>query len=421
MSGSYNHLKKKWTILILVVALIWGDYLIFPQKTGLDGLFQWAIKDYLDGKYREVTKDLGLLLSYCDDGYDELKGKIYLLLGAVYEQLGDIARARRNYLLSYDYLENPSIDGIDLTTLKEYQHIIMKRTITITRKVIEKPALKSKKKKRISLLSIVLGGTLLTAVVIAVVLNKEKAPDEVVFAPDYDTRELGIEWVRIPGGEFLMGDNFNEGESDEQPMHAVFLSEYYISKYEVTFEQYDRFCEETGRYKPDDQNWGRGNRPVITVSRADTDRFCEWLSLKTGKRIVLPTEAQWEKAARGIDQRRYPWGNSPSDCTKANYGCDYQTHLVGSHPAGASPYGLHDMAGNVSEWCRDAYRTIFYNESSYHDPVYILKVISSGSRFVIRGGSWNNNHEMGVRAADRAHLAFTNISNAVGFRLVLEK
>ncbi|UCH92530.1 MAG: SUMF1/EgtB/PvdO family nonheme iron enzyme [Candidatus Aminicenantes bacterium] len=421
MKRFQRHWATKWITLFLAIFLLWGNQWIFPRETRLKGLFQMVLKNYLEGRYREVIKDLGLLLSYCDEQreeHKELRGKIYLLLGAVYEQLGNLREARKNYQLSRELLENPSIEGIDLTYLKEYQHIIMDKQKPVAPGVIEKPA--AKKKKPVSLLYLVLGGVVIAGVVTVLVLNKKKQPQEIEFVPDYDTRELGIEWVQVPAGEFMMGDNFNEGDGNEQPVHAVYLSEYFISRYEVTFEQYDRYTDEIGWSKPYDQGWGRGNRPVINVTWNAAGKFCEWLSQKTRKNIHLPTEAQWEKAARGTDQRRYPWGNSPPDCTKANYGCDNQTHPVGSHPAGVSPYGLHDMAGNVSEWCQDGYLSVYYSDAPYHNPVYIPENIDTYTRFVIRGGSWDTAHEVGIRSADRGR--YSNIgSNYVGFRLVMER
>lgn len=108
--------------------------------------------------------------------------------------------------------------------------------------------------------------------------------------------------------------------------------------------------------KPDDEDWGRKNRPVIFVSWDDASAYCQWLSQKTGLRFNLPTEAQWEKAARGNDQRKYPWGNQEPDKNLANFGFDIdKTTPVDSYPAGASPFGLLDMAGNVWEWCSDWY------------------------------------------------------------------
>lgn len=182
-------------------------------------------------------------------------------------------------------------------------------------------------------------------------------------------RGVTMDWIEIPAGEFKMGDNFNEGVRDERPVHTVYLDDYYIGKYEVTFEQYDLFCEDTGRAKPSDEGWGRGTRPVINVSWYDAEAFCEWLSNKTGENIHLPTEAQWEKAARGTDQRRYPWGNTAPDCTLANYKiCGQKTKPVGTLPAGVSPYGVHNMAGNVWEWTRDWYEKWYYQDSPYKNP-----------------------------------------------------
>jgi formylglycine-generating enzyme required for sulfatase activity len=421
VSGFKNHWATKWIALFLAVGLLWGGQLIFPRETGLEGLFKWAVKNYLEGKYWEVCKDLELLLSYCDEDHNELTGKIYLLLGAAYEQLGDIKKARQHYQLSYELLQNPAFDGIDLTSLQEYQRIIMKKQKSIPRKIIEKPISRPKRKKRIPLLYIIGGGALLVGLVVAFVLKKKVKPEQIDFVPDYDTRQLAIEWIRIPQGEFLMGDNFNEGGDNEQPVHAVYLDEYFISKYEVTFEQFDKYCEVVGFPKPDDNGWGRGNRPVINVTGGTVASFCDWLSLKTGKNIHLPTEAQWEKAARGTDQRRYPWGNSPPDCIKVNYDCDNQTHPVGSHPPGVSPYGLHDMAGNVSEWCRDGYSASFYANSPYSNPEFIPTQIRPYTNFIIRGGSWTSNHPMGIRCADRGANTQDSRSETLGFRLVMER
>lgn len=197
-----------------------------------------------------------------------------------------------------------------------------------------------------------------------------------------------IEWVQIPAGNFQMGDNFNEGESDELPVHTVYLDTYYISKYEVTFKEYDEFCDATGRTKPSDEGWGRGARPVINVSWADANAFCDWKSGETGENIYLPTEAQWEKAARGTDQRRYPWGNDSPDSYLANYNRNVEkTMPIGYYPSGVSPYGIHDMAGNVYEWCSDWYDDNYYSGSPTNNP----QGPSSGFFRVLRGGCWHSN------------------------------
>jgi len=222
-----------------------------------------------------------------------------------------------------------------------------------------------------------------------------------------------IEWVQVPAGSFEMGDNFNEGDSDELPVHTVYLDTYYISKYEVTFEQYDAFCDATGRAKPGDSGWGRGDRPVINVNYADVTEFCSWMSAETGETIYLPTEAQWEKAARGTDQRRYPWGDSSPDSSLANYNNnEWKTMPVGSYPSGVSPYGIHDMAGNVWEWCSDWYDANYYSSSPTNNP----QGPSSGSYRVIRGGSWYFSAS-GIHSAFRGSGAPSTTSYGRGFRL----
>ncbi|HLP58199.1 MAG TPA: SUMF1/EgtB/PvdO family nonheme iron enzyme, partial [Candidatus Deferrimicrobium sp.] len=116
-----------------------------------------------------------------------------------------------------------------------------------------------------------------------------------------------ITMIHIPSGKFIMGTD--DGADNEKPPHEVELDGYWIGKYEVTFAQYDRYCRETGKEKPNDEGWGRENRPVINVSWDDAVAYCRWLSQKSGLRFQLPTEAQWEKAARGSRGFQYPWGN----------------------------------------------------------------------------------------------------------------
>ena len=224
---------------------------------------------------------------------------------------------------------------------------------------------------------------------------------------------INIEWVEVSAGSFEMGDNFSEGDADEQPVHTVDLDGYFISKYEITFDQYDRFCDDTGRGKPSDNGWGRGTRPVINVSWHDAKAFCDWMSDKTGMNIYLPTEAQWEKAARGTDQRRYPWGNASLSCNKANYGgCNGQTVQVGSYASGVSPYGVHDMAGNVYEWCSDWYDPNYYSSSPSQNP----QGPSSGSRKILRGGGCYSGSD-GLRSALRYTFLPSSTHRAVGFRI----
>ena len=157
----------------------------------------------------------------------------------------------------------------------------------------------------------------------------------------------------------------------------------------------------------------RGTRPVIGVSWDEAKAFCDWLSEKTGKNIHLPTEAQWEKAARGTDQRRYPWGNGEPSCSRVNYNnCRSKTMPVGSYPSGVSPYDIHDMAGNVWEWCSDWYYSSYYYSSPYKNPTGP----TSGYARVTRGGDWRHDARF-LRCAERYSYGPSYRYNNLGFRL----
>lgn len=212
----------------------------------------------------------------------------------------------------------------------------------------------------------------------------------VVPTPDINTKTVGgIEFVFVPGSTFEMGDLWGDGYNDEQPVHTVTVSDFWMSTYEITFVQYDAFCEATGADKPGDAGWGRGNRPVIYVSWNDAVAFCAWLSKKSGETVRLPTEAEWEYAARaGGKRQKWPGTNKEDDLgAYAWYGdnSDGRTHPVGTKKPNA--LGLYDMAGNAWEWCQDWYDDDYYTRSPQKDP----KGPSSGSQRVVRGGSWNYN------------------------------
>ena len=204
-----------------------------------------------------------------------------------------------------------------------------------------------------------------------------------------------VEEVLIPAGSFRMGcDNNNSAESclsSEQPLHTVTLSAYYVDKYEVTNARY-KVCVDAGECTaPQDMDsytripyYGTStyaNYPVIHVTWRQASAFCAW----EGKR--LPTEAEWEKAARGsIDTRKYPWGNSAPDGTLLNYNENVgDTTPVGSYPSGASRYGVWDMAGNVWEWVNDWYDRSYYSLSPTSDP----QGPATGAQRVVRGGAWD--------------------------------
>jgi len=229
--------------------------------------------------------------------------------------------------------------------------------------------------------------------------------------------------VTIPAGSFRMGDLAGNGESDEKPVHTVTISRSFaLGKYEVTFAEYDAFAEATGRQKPGDEGWGRGNRPVINVSWEDAAAYAQWLSQQTSKRYRLPSEAEWEYAARAGSTTVYPWGNTASH-EYANYGkdecCDglasgrdswVNTAPVGSFAANA--FGLYDTIGNVWEWLEDC-----YDDSYSGAPTDGSAKRSCGTQYrVARGGSWFN-FPAGVRSAGRGRDAPSGRGNVLGFRL----
>lgn len=387
----------------------------------LDAAFQWAKKSYIEGKYRECSQKLDLLLTFLEPGHKTLRVQVLLLLGAANEKMGQILEARGNYKAAKELAGEGiiTIADVDVGELVEFQRVIMGNIQPLMERVIEREARRPKRKKT-SVLMFIAGLTVVAGLVAFIMLKKETQPGvQYVSDLSYDTRHLGIIWIEIPMSGFPMGDNFNEGEADEQPVHPVTLGQYKISKYEITYSQYAQYCIDTGTTLPP-QEFGVGDHPVINVSWQDAQDFCIWLSSKTGKTIMLPTEAQWERAARGDDQRRYPWGNGEPKQDFANYNSQ-RTEPVGSFPTDTSPDGLQDMAGNVAEWCLDGYDAKFYKFSSQYDPFHSR---ASHEPAVVRGGSWTSGPD-GLRAADR-HTGNASTSSVsllykdVGFRIVQE-
>ena len=228
-----------------------------------------------------------------------------------------------------------------------------------------------------------------------------------------------VDMVAVFAGGFWMGEDW--AETEERPRRLIGLDGYFIDQYEVTVAHY-RQCVEAGVCEPpavgEDCNWqvgGRSDHPVNCVSWYDANRCCEW----AGKR--LPTEAEWEKAARGTDGRRYPWGNAAPDCDHAitgwgSLGCGAQgTWPVGSVPNGMSPYGAHDMIGNVWEWVVDTYEVDTYRWMSLHNPVHM----TSGDYRVLRGNSWYYSWpQMVSRASNRYRFKPDRWYPYIGFRCV---
>jgi formylglycine-generating enzyme required for sulfatase activity len=217
--------------------------------------------------------------------------------------------------------------------------------------------------------------------------------------------------ITSPGGAFTVGSPSGEGDPDEHPAHRVMLDDFWIGKTEVTFDQYDAFCRDTGRTMADDGGFGRGDQPVINVSWNDATAYCKWLSRKTGMLFRLPSESEWEKAAKGF----FPWGSAKPDQRLANFG-NLVGHpvAVGSYPGGASVYGVHDLAGNVWEWTADWYSPSAYRDAEEENPTGP----DSGTERCVRGGSWRDGAGL-IRSANRSPEKPASRLNVLGFRLAM--
>ncbi|MDM8530006.1 SUMF1/EgtB/PvdO family nonheme iron enzyme [Anaerolineales bacterium HSG25] len=252
-----------------------------------------------------------------------------------------------------------------------------------------------------------------------------------------------INMAFVPAGEFTMGSD--SGESDEKPVHTVSLDTFYIDKYEVTNAQYATFLNEQGNQTEGGVPWldaadssveihqqgdqwradeGYSNHPVVEVTWYGAGAYCSWADKR------LPTEAEWEKAARGTTAQTYPWGNT-FDGSRLNF-CDKQcifswadqnyddgykdTAPIGSYPNGVSPYGVYDMAGNVEEWVQDCYNSSYYGDSPDTNPINESLCSSSISR-VLRGGSYFDKSS-DVRTTARSFSDPTSSYSWMGFRCV---
>jgi formylglycine-generating enzyme required for sulfatase activity len=394
---------EKLTALFIVIAFVF-QYGYFQYGQSDDEIvrqFGRAKESYLSNRYVDAKNRLERVIAVINEksaARKEILGKCYLLLGAIFEKEEELSLAERNYRKAIDIYGVTWVEGVDLEPLRLYRQIVKgERTIE-----------KHGKKKKFPWL-LVVGGAVIVGVTVFLLLKKKSSPG------DYDTKTLGIEWIDIPAGEFAMGDSFADGSSDELPVHTVTLTPYKVSKYEITFDQYDIFCEDTLRNKPNDYGWGRGTRPVVAVTWEDAKAFCDWLASKTGKNIHLPTEAQWEKAARGTDSRKYPWGNSLPTCDITNYNhCIGRTMPVGSYTTDVSVYGVYDMAGNVFEWCADWYGEDYYSSSLSSNPTGP----TNGTQRVHRGGAYDTDY-WHSRTCDRDYNLPSKSDADLGFRIAL--
>ncbi|MCP4426928.1 MAG: formylglycine-generating enzyme family protein, partial [Chloroflexi bacterium] len=222
-------------------------------------------------------------------------------------------------------------------------------------------------------------------------------------------------WVTIPAGEFWMGSE--KGREAEKPLHRLHLPEYQIAITPVTNAQYSLYLMATGAKPPSDWDGdlppkGKESHPVVRVTWHDAIAYCAWLSKATGKQVTLPSEAEWEKAARGHqDQREYPWGNEfdPARCNTDESGIGTTTP-VGIYPTGASPYGVLDLSGNVWEWCSSLYKEYPYQAEDGREDMG-----SSGSR-VLRGGAFDDTQDY-TRCAFRYRSTPLNWFGNLGFRV----
>jgi formylglycine-generating enzyme required for sulfatase activity len=218
--------------------------------------------------------------------------------------------------------------------------------------------------------------------------------------------------IAIAGGSFTMGSN--SGESDEKPTHTVTVSSFSMGKYEITVAEYKAFCTAAGRTMPDAPSWGWNDKhPIVNVNFNDANAYCNWLSETTGQNYRLPTEAEWEYAARGGQKSNgytYSGGNDLEEVGWSSDNAGGQTQAVGRKSP--NELGLYDMSGNVWEWCKDWYGT--YAADAQTNP----RGPSSGIDRVLRGGSWYYAAAY-CRVAFRTYYSPEYRNYRYGFRVVL--
>lgn len=238
------------------------------------------------------------------------------------------------------------------------------------------------------------------------------------------TLEIGY-MIRIKGGEYTIGVAGNE--HDDGPAHEVIVDDFFIGKYEITNTEYMRFVKDTGHSPPpciDDKLFRGAEKPVVCVTWDDAISYCKWKSRITGKLYRLPTEAEWEIAARGHSGRKYPWGNQPpqqKNVFRANYETKQDgyacTAPVKSFYNGQTPNKIFNLGGNVYEWCMDWYDSKYYANSMLKRNPTGPEVDPSGFK-TIRGGSWLFDEES-IECTDRGQIPPNEIKSDVGFRVVM--
>jgi formylglycine-generating enzyme required for sulfatase activity len=206
--------------------------------------------------------------------------------------------------------------------------------------------------------------------------------------------------IIIPAGEFLMG--CDTGAASERPVHRVFVDEFAIGRFAITNRLYKSFIDDTNHQPPTDLTnslFNHPDQPVTSVSWFDASDYCEWLSERTGRHYRLPTEAEWERAARGgLDGKLYTWGDEPPQL-QPNYAARWLTgpERVGQRPPNG--FGIHDISENVHEWCSDWFDEIYYPGSPARNP----QGPAIGTRRASRGGSWRHQIKI-TRVAARSSI-----------------
>jgi formylglycine-generating enzyme required for sulfatase activity len=239
------------------------------------------------------------------------------------------------------------------------------------------------------------------------------------------SNSVGSQMIFIPSTEFVLGSEAPDAAPNERPLTRVTLTRYYLSKFPVTNAEYEEFDPTHSRKRPP----GSGDRhPVVYVSSLDAIKYCQWLSTRERKRYRLPTEAEWEYAAKGKDSRKYPWGAAERRGDLGNFAdrntvfpwSDHdiddgfpESSPVGAFPLGASPFGIEDMAGNVWEWCHD------YYEPYRGVPRVNPKGPTTGPKRVHRGGSWKSRFNS-LRSTARGSNVPNFSCNDIGFRVACE-
>ena len=315
-----------------------------------------------------------------------------------------------------EWLDSLSIDA-------DFKAVDLEETIA-DKKLSEDPATsETSSKKNKGLLKKSLGIAAFVLLLLGVGALRQRQSDQIesdqIESSQIET-PIPIDWVDVPAGTFMMGSPANEEDRDEDELqHQVTLSAFKMSKTEVTFDQYDAFCYSTGREKPSDEGWGRGSRPVINVSWEDATAFATW------NKCRLPTEAEWEYAARGGNKSNgytYSGGNELEEVGWVETNTGGQTRAGGGKKP--NELGLYDMTGNVWEWCEDFYDESYYSSSPSQNPKAPVWVSDIPYR-VLRGGSWFGTaaycRVAYCRVAYRGYGDPGDRSSNYGFRVVLSQ